>query len=91
MEDIEELEITPKKDRKQHIWVEKYRPKKLEDYLGNDLIKETFKSYVAQQDFCHLLLYGGPGTGKCLGFDEEIDIEIDLTDDELNKLKDFMN
>jgi DNA polymerase III delta prime subunit len=61
---MEEIEFLPKKERKQHIWVEKYRPEKLEDYLGNDTIKETFKSYVDQQDLCHILLYGGPGTGK---------------------------
>jgi DNA polymerase III delta prime subunit len=36
----------------------------LEDYLGNETIKETFKKYVQEQDFCHLFLYGGPGTGK---------------------------
>jgi len=61
---MEEIEIVKKKERKQHIWVEKYRPNKLEDYIGNDTIKETFKSYVASQDFCHLLLHGRPGTGK---------------------------
>jgi replication factor C small subunit len=61
---MEELEIVPKKEKKQHIWVEKYRPTKLDDYLGNDLIKETFRKYVQEQDFCHLFLYGGPGTGK---------------------------
>lgn len=61
---MEELEVVSKKEKKQHIWVEKYRPTKLADYLGNDLIKNTFKSYVENQDFCHLFLYGGPGTGK---------------------------
>jgi len=61
---MEELIISPKREKKQHIWVEKYRPHKLEDYLGNDSIKETFKSYVEAQDICHILLYGGPGTGK---------------------------
>lgn len=61
---MEELEIVPKKDKKQHIWVEKYRPTKLEDYLGNNEIKSVFNKYVEEQDFCHLFLYGGPGTGK---------------------------
>jgi DNA polymerase III delta prime subunit len=61
---MEELEIVPKKEKKQHIWVEKYRPNKLEDYLGNALIKETFSLYVKNQDFPHILLCGGPGTGK---------------------------
>jgi len=61
---MEELEFQSKKERKQHIWVEKYRPHKLEDYLGNQMVKDTFKKYVADQDFCHLFLYGPPGTGK---------------------------
>lgn len=61
---MEELEIVPKKEKKQHIWVEKYRPTTLEDYLGNDIIKETFSLYVKNQDFPHILLCGGPGTGK---------------------------
>jgi replication factor C small subunit len=61
---MEELEFTPRTERKQHIWVEKYRPKKLADYLGNPLIKETFSSYITNQNLPHILLYGGPGTGK---------------------------
>lgn len=61
---MEEFELVPKKEKKQHIWVEKYRPNKLEDYLGNALIKETFSLYVKNQDFPHILLCGGPGTGK---------------------------
>jgi DNA polymerase III delta prime subunit len=61
---MEELEIISNKEKKQHIWVEKYRPNTIEDYLGNDSIKENFKTYVKNQDFCHMFLYGGPGTGK---------------------------
>lgn len=61
---MEELEILPRREKKHHIWVEKYRPNKLDDYLGNPLIKDTFKRYVLDQDFGHLLLYGPPGTGK---------------------------
>ncbi len=61
---MEELEIIPKEKRKQYIWVEKYRPNTLSEYLGNDLVKQTFNQYIKNQDFCHLLLYGPPGTGK---------------------------
>lgn len=61
---MEELEIVSRREKKQHIWVEKYRPNILSDYLGNDLVKETFSMYVKNQDFCHLFLYGPPGTGK---------------------------
>jgi DNA polymerase III delta prime subunit len=61
---MEELDIKVNRDKKPYIWVEKYRPTKLEDYVGNGSIKSTFKSFVEKQDFCHLFLYGGPGTGK---------------------------
>ena len=87
---MEELTITSNRDRKHHIWVEKYRPKSLSEYIGNESLKETFQKYVDQQDLNNILLHGKPGTGKCLGFDEKIDIEIELSDDEVNKLKDFL-
>ncbi len=61
---MEEFEIVERRDKKQHIWVEKHRPNKLSEYLGNELIKETFGHYIQAQDFCHLFLYGPPGTGK---------------------------
>ena len=59
-----EISFKPKQDKIQYIWVEKYRPSILNDYVGNTLIKETFSSYIKSNDIPHLLLYGGPGTGK---------------------------
>lgn len=61
---MEELELQPRREKKQHIWVEKYRPHRLDEYLGNQTVKDTFKKYVEDQDFCHIFLYGPPGTGK---------------------------
>lgn len=46
------------------LWVERYRPTKLEDYVGNDSIKEKVKIYLDSGDVPHLLLYGTAGTGK---------------------------
>jgi len=43
------------------LWVEKYRPTKLEDYIGNDHIKEKVSIYLKNEDVPHLLL-AGPGT-----------------------------
>lgn len=46
------------------LWVEKYRPKNLEDYVGNDSLKKSFSYYIKANDIPHLLLHGGPGGGK---------------------------
>jgi replication factor C small subunit len=46
------------------LWCERYRPTKLEDYVGNDVLKEKVKQYIKENDIPHLLLYGGAGTGK---------------------------
>jgi len=46
------------------IWAEKYRPQILENYSGNEDIKDKVKSFITQNDISHLLLYGSAGTGK---------------------------
>jgi replication factor C subunit 3/5 len=45
-------------------WIEKYRPKKLDDIISHDRIILTFKNFIANNYFPHLLLSGPPGTGK---------------------------
>jgi len=46
------------------LWVEKYRPNKLGNYIGNDHLKSKVKRYIDEQDIPHLLLFGRAGTGK---------------------------
>jgi replication factor C small subunit len=46
------------------IWTERYRPNKLEDYVGNDTLKAKVKQYIETNDIPHLLLHGSAGTGK---------------------------
>lgn len=46
------------------FWVEKYRPQSLEDYLGNETIKEKFQEYIDKGLTANLLLSGDPGIGK---------------------------
>jgi len=46
------------------LWVEKYRPRKLEDYVGNDHLKEKVSEYLQTGDVPHLLFFGKAGTGK---------------------------
>jgi DNA polymerase III delta prime subunit len=46
------------------LWTEKYRPAKLEDYVGNEHLKSKVEGYLESGDIPHLLLYGKAGTGK---------------------------
>ena len=46
------------------LWVEKYRPKDLSTYIGNEHLKEKVKVYLESEDVPHLLLFGKAGTGK---------------------------
>jgi len=46
------------------LFVEKYRSKTLEDYIGNEQLKSIVAQYIEKNDVQNLLLYGTPGTGK---------------------------
>jgi len=46
------------------LWVEKYRPTKLDDYVGNENLKAKVKGYIESGDVPHLLFFGKAGTGK---------------------------
>jgi len=48
----------------QFLWVEKYRPQKIDDCILPDSLKKTFKDYVAQGELPHFLLCGTAGVGK---------------------------
>jgi len=46
------------------LWVEKYRPKNLDSYVGNENLKKKVSRYLKEGDVPHLLLFGNAGTGK---------------------------
>lgn len=46
------------------IWVEKYRPMKLDDIVGQDEIVARLKTFVEKRSMPHLLFAGPAGTGK---------------------------
>jgi len=46
------------------IWVEKYRPAKLADVVGQDAIVERLMAYIKSKSLPHLLFAGPAGTGK---------------------------
>ena len=46
------------------LWVEKYRPKTVEDTILPADLKATFQQFVDQKNVPNLILTGGPGVGK---------------------------
>jgi len=46
------------------LWVEKYRPRLIEDTILPQKTKDTFKKFVSDSSIPNLLLTGGPGMGK---------------------------
>ena len=50
--------------RDEFIWVEKYRPKTIEDCILPENTKKTFKDFLERGEVPNLLLSGPPGCGK---------------------------
>jgi len=46
------------------LWVEKYRPKNINELAASKEIKRFLTKAIADQDIPHILLHGKPGTGK---------------------------
>jgi replication factor C small subunit len=51
-------------DESHAIWIEKYRPVRLADIVGQDDITERLRSYVRAGSLPHLLFTGSAGVGK---------------------------
>ncbi len=49
---------------KEFLWVEKYRPKTIEDTILPEELKATFQQFVDQENIPNLLLSGPAGCGK---------------------------
>ena len=45
-------------------WVQKYRPKNIDDCVIVDSLRDRFNRFIERQNFPHLLFYGDAGTGK---------------------------
>ena len=50
--------------REHTLLVEKYRPNQLDNYVGNENIKQVIAKYLEQNDIQNFLFYGPAGTGK---------------------------
>jgi len=51
-------------EKDKFLWVEKYRPLKIDECVLPDRIKKDLKKYVATEKLPNLLFEGPPGTGK---------------------------
>ena len=72
-------------------WVEKYRPKKLDDIILDDLTRNKMENFLNNKQISNMIITGNPGTGKttsilCLArqiykdeFDEKV-IEFNASD-----------
>ena len=46
------------------IWVEKYRPVNLDEFIGSNDIRATLNKWISNKEVPHALFYSSPGTGK---------------------------
>ena len=60
------------------LWVEKYRPKTIEECVLPDALKQTLSEFVSKGDIPNLILSGGPGVGKTTAAKAMLD-ELGLT------------
>ena len=64
-------------NEKFNIWEEKYRPQVLEDLIIPEEYRKQFREYMKQDMLPNMLFVASvPGEGKCLDYEEEIEIYI---------------
>lgn len=56
------------------LWIEKYRPRGLDEILGEEHIKRQLKYFAESGSFPHLLLSGPRGTGKTTALDSFLEL-----------------
>lgn len=86
---------------KTSIWVERYRPKTIKDIIFQDARQQQqFETFVANQDFPHLLLSGIRGTGKTsvskalindLNIDSADVLKINCSKDKIDAMRNRVN
>jgi len=50
--------------RQHSLWIEKYRSATLDQYIGNDAVKDRIADCIAKNDIPHFIFSGTAGTGK---------------------------
>jgi len=64
------------------VWLETYRPKRLDEVAGQEAIVDRLESYVDRDDLPHMLFAGPAGVGKCVTGETPV-----LTDDGLARIE----
>ena len=47
-----------------NLWIEKFRPRNLDEYVGSEAVKQRFGIFIEKGEIPHLLFHGKAGTGK---------------------------
>jgi replication factor C subunit 3/5 len=45
-------------------WIEKYRPRSLNELISQNRIVETLQKFIKKNQLPNMLFYGSPGTGR---------------------------
>jgi len=62
------LDFKDQTEKKVHyLWCERYRPADINDFVGNDSLKDALSRYIEEKNIPHIMLYGPPGCGKTSG------------------------
>lgn len=61
------------------VWSEKYRPNRVEDCILPKTTKKMIQGFLKSGQLPNMILSGPAGTGKCLGGNELVTVEIDIT------------
>jgi len=70
---------------RREVWLETYRPERLDEIVGQESITERLKSYVQRRDLPNMLFAGPAGVGKCTTGETPV-----LTNDGLAKIEDVV-
>jgi len=65
-------------NKNETVFVEKYRPKSINDIVLPETMKNSLREWKENGEIPNLLLISkAPGLGKCLDYDEEIEIWVE--------------
>jgi hypothetical protein len=63
-------------NKDEFLYVEKYRPAKIDDCILPERLKKTLMDIVKQGEIPNMLFAGGAGCGKCLDPNEKISLMV---------------